>query len=137
MCCLWETSKSQSLDILQSLLPVEGRLADQWCKLIKVSVEFTLQDCTNVGCLTESHSVEVNFGLKWASNRPKPYYSYMTSKRSGILFILCIPNDDWTMKRLESVNEHLDFPTEFSFLKTRGSMNRKTLIAYVLSLINA
>ena len=64
------------------------------------------------------------------------YYSHMTSKRSGILLILCIPNDDWILKRLESVNEHLDFPIEFSFLKNRGSMFRKTLIAFVLSLIN-
>ena len=65
------------------------------------------------------------------------YYSHMTSKRSGILLILCIPNDDWILKRLESVNEHLDFPIEFSFLKNRGYMLRKTLIAFVLSLINA
>ena len=41
----------------------------------------------------------------------------MTSKRSGILLILCIPNDDWILKRLESVNEHLDFPIEFFILK--------------------
>ena len=65
------------------------------------------------------------------------YYSHMTSKRSGILLILCIPNDDWILKRLESVNKHLDFPIEFSFLKNRGYMLRKTLIAFVLSLINA
>jgi len=45
------------------------------------------------------------------------YYSYMTSKRSGILLILCIPNDDWILKRLESVNEHLDFSIEFLILK--------------------
>jgi hypothetical protein len=38
----------------------------------------------------------------------------MTSKRSGILLILCIPNDDWILKRLESVNEHLDFPIEWA-----------------------
>jgi len=44
----------------------------QWCKLIKGSVEFTLQDCIRVGCLTESHSVEVDFALEWAGNRPKP-----------------------------------------------------------------
>ena len=35
------------------------------------------------------------------------YYAHMTSKRSGILLILCIPNDDWILKRLESVNEHM------------------------------
>ena len=45
------------------------------------------------------------------------YYSHMTSKRSGILLILCIPNDDWILKRLESVNEHLDFSIEFFILK--------------------
>ena len=45
------------------------------------------------------------------------YYSHMTSKRSGILLILFIPNDDWILKRLESVNEHLDFPIEFFILK--------------------
>ena len=65
------------------------------------------------------------------------YYFYMTSKRSGILLILCIPNDDWILKRLESVKKHLGFPIEFSFLKNRGYMLRKTLIAFVLSLINA
>ena len=102
----------------------------QWCKLIKGSVEFTLQDCSSVGCLTESHSVGVDFALKWAGNRPKPYYSHMTSKRSGILLILCIPNDDWILKWLESVNEHLDFPIEFSFLKNRGYMLRKTLNSF-------
>ena len=37
-----------------------------------------------------------------------PYYSHMTSKRSGILLILLIPNDDWILKRLESVNEHME-----------------------------
>ena len=36
------------------------------------------------------------------------YYSHMTSKRSEILLILCIPNDDWFLKRLESVNEHME-----------------------------
>ena len=65
------------------------------------------------------------------------YYSHMTCKRSGILLILCIPNDDWILKQLESVNEHLDFHKEFSFLKNRDYMLRKTLIAIVLSLINA
>ena len=45
------------------------------------------------------------------------YYSHMTSKRSGILLILCIPNDDRILKRLESVNEHLDFSIEFFILK--------------------
>ena len=45
------------------------------------------------------------------------YYSHMTSKRSEILLILCIPNDDWILKRLESVNEHLDFSIEFFILK--------------------
>ena len=65
------------------------------------------------------------------------YYSHMTRKLSGILLIICIPNDDWIQKRLESVNEHLDFPIEFSFLKNIGYMLRKTLIAFVLSLINA
>ena len=45
------------------------------------------------------------------------YYSHMTSKRLGILLILCIPNDDWILKRLESVNEHLDFSIEFFILK--------------------
>ena len=45
------------------------------------------------------------------------YHSQMTSKRSGILLILCIQNDDWILKRLESVNEHLDFPIEFFILK--------------------
>jgi len=35
------------------------------------------------------------------------YHSHMTSKCSGILLILCIPNDDWILKRLESVNEHM------------------------------
>jgi len=44
----------------------------QWCKLIKESVEFTLQDFCSVGYLTESHSVEVDFALKWVGNRPKP-----------------------------------------------------------------
>jgi len=58
------------------------------------------------------------------------YYSHMTSKRPGILLILCIPNDDWILKRLESVNEHLDFPIEFSFLKNRGYMYRKTLNSF-------
>jgi len=89
----------------------------QWCKLIKGSVEFTLQDCSSAGYLTESHSVEVDFALKWAGNRQSLYYSHMTSKRSGILLILCIPNDDWILKRLKSVNEHLDFPIEFFILK--------------------
>jgi hypothetical protein len=36
------------------------------------------------------------------------YHSQMTSKRSGILLILCIQNDDWILKRLESVNEHME-----------------------------
>ena len=35
------------------------------------------------------------------------YHSQMTSKRSGILLILCIQNDDWILKRLKSVNEHM------------------------------
>ena len=36
------------------------------------------------------------------------YHFQMTSKRSGILLILCIQNDDWILKRLESVNEHME-----------------------------
>ena len=36
------------------------------------------------------------------------YHSQMTNKRSGILLILCIQNDDWILKRLESVNEHME-----------------------------
>ena len=65
------------------------------------------------------------------------YYFYMTSKRSGILLIHCIPNYNWILKRIESVNEYLDVPIELSSLKNRGYMLRKTLIAFVLSLINA
>ena len=98
--------------------PPESFYQHQWCFLNNGKVEFTLPDRTRVDCLTETHSVEVDFARKWAEAIGQSLlYSSMTGKRAGILLILRTPNDDRLLNRMESVIQHFDLPIDVFTLR--------------------
>ena len=98
--------------------PPESFYQHQWCNLNNGKVDYSLPDRTRVDCLTETHSVEVDFARKWAEAIGQSlHYSSMTGKRAGILLILRTPNDDRLLNRMESVIQHFDLPIDVFILR--------------------
>jgi hypothetical protein len=81
-------------------------------------LEFTLQVRTRVDCITNTHTIEVEFAHKWAEAIGQSlHYSLMTGKRAGILLILRTPNDDKLLKRMEYVIQSFDLPVDVFTLR--------------------
>ena len=96
----------------------ESHYQRKWCATHQGTPEYRLPDRTRVDCLTDSHSVEVDFAYKWAEAIGQSlHYSRMTGKRAGILLILRNPSDDRLLKRLESLILHFSLPIDVFTLR--------------------
>ena len=71
------------------------------CPKINGIIEYSLDDGSRVDCETETHSIEFDFGKKWAEAIGQAlYYSSKTGKKAGI-FLIILKKNDW--KNLEKI----------------------------------
>ena len=71
------------------------------CPKINGIIEYSLDDGSRVDCETETHSIEFDFGKKWAEAIGQAlYYSSKTGKKAGI-FLIISQKKDW--KNLEKI----------------------------------
>jgi len=69
------------------------------CPRINGLIEYSLDDGSRVDCETETHSIEFDFGKKWAEAIGQAlYYSSKTGKKAGI-FLIIAENNDWNNLR--------------------------------------
>ena len=65
------------------------------CPRMSGIIEYSLDDGSRVDCETETHSIEFDFGKKWAEAIGQAlYYSSKTGKQAGI-FLIIAENNDW------------------------------------------
>jgi len=85
----------------------------EWCDAQQGVTEYVLPDKTRCDCLTDDHSVEFDFGKKWAESIGQSlYYSLQTGKRAGIVLILETPAERRFWIRLNSTIEHFKLPID-------------------------
>ncbi len=73
------------------------------CPRIKGKIEYSLDDGSRVDCETNTHSIEFDFGKKWAEAIGQAlYYSSQTGKKAGI-FLIITETNDW--KHLEKIKK--------------------------------
>ena len=73
----------------------EADYVDYVCPRINGITEYSLDDGSRVDCETETHSIEFDFGKKWAEAIGQAlYYSSKTGKKAGI-FLIIAENNDW------------------------------------------
>ncbi len=79
----------------------------KWCKEHGGKAEVRLPDGTRCDCIIETHSIEFDFGKKWAESIGQSlYYSLQTGKKAGVVLIVEDPGDYKYWLRLNSTIEH-------------------------------
>jgi hypothetical protein len=62
---------------------------ERWCREQGGQIEVVLSDRTCCDCVTDTHAIEFDFGIKWAEAiGQSAYYSLQAEKRAGIVLIL-------------------------------------------------
>jgi hypothetical protein len=74
------------------------------CPKINGIIEYSLDDGSRVDCETETHSIEFDFGKKWAEAIGQAlYYSSKTGKKAGIFLIISQKNDWKNLEKIKRV----------------------------------
>jgi hypothetical protein len=74
------------------------------CPRINGIIEYPLDDGSRVDCETETHSIEFDFGKKWAESIGQAlYYSSKTGKKAGIYLIITKKNDWKNLEKIKRV----------------------------------
>ena len=95
------TSPSKKTD---SVKHREADYVNYACPRMNGEVEFTLDDGSRVDCETDTHSIEFDFGKKWAEAIGQAlYYSSKTGKQSGIVLIITKDNDLNNLEKIKVV----------------------------------
>ena len=82
----------------------EADYVDYACPKMKGVIEFSLDDGSRVDCETETHSIEFDFGKKWAEAIGQAlYYSSKTGKQAGIFLIIAENNDRNNLRKIKRV----------------------------------
>jgi hypothetical protein len=78
--------------------------------------------------LTSTHSIEFDFGKKWADAIGQSlYYSLQTGKKAGIVLILENPKDRKFWIRLNSTIQHFQLPIKTWSVGNRDYQNFEPL----------
>lgn len=86
---------------------------ETWCKANGGQVEVVIPDKTRCDCLTEKHTIEFDFGPKWAESIGQAlYYSIQTGRRAGVVLILEEAGDYKYCIRLNTVIVHFRLPID-------------------------
>jgi hypothetical protein len=84
-----------------------------WCNEHGGQVEVVLPDRTRCDCLTDTHTIEFDFGSKWAESIGQAlYYSIQTGKRAGVVLILEKQKDYKYWIRLNTIIDHYGLPID-------------------------
>lgn len=91
---------------------------NQWCQEHDGKIEVVLSDRTRCDCLTPTHSVEVDFGGKWAEAVGQSlHYARLTGKRAGIVLILESRKDRKYWARLKKLIQYYKLPIDMWTIK--------------------
>lgn len=75
--------------------------------------EVVLSDRTRVDCLTETHSIEYDWGPKWAEAIGQSLgYAFETNRRAGIVLILKDKGQYKHWIKLNSIVDHYELPID-------------------------
>lgn len=78
-------------------------------------IEYRLPDATRVDCLTETHAIEYDFGVKWAEAVGQSlHYAANTGRRAGIVLINPKPRH---RRRLMMLIRHYNLPIDVRVIK--------------------
>ncbi len=81
----------------------------KWCQDHNGRIEIKMPDNTRCDCLTDSHTIEFDFGNKWAEAIGQSlHYSFQTGKKPGIVLILEATKDQKYWIRLNSIIQYFD-----------------------------
>ena len=76
-------------------------------------MEYVLPDRTRCDCMTDTHAIEFDFGVKWTEAIGQAlHYAIHTGKRAGIVLILESKKDRKYLIRLNSVIQHYKLPID-------------------------
>ena len=82
----------------------EADYVDYACPKMNGVIEFSLDDGSRVDCETDTHSIEFDFGKKWAEAIGQAlYYSSKTGKQPGIVLIISEKNDSNKLEKIKIV----------------------------------
>ena len=82
----------------------EADYVDYACPKMNGVIEFSLDDGSRVDCETDTHSIEFDFGKKWAEAIGQAlYYSSKTGKQAGIFLIIAENNDRNNLRKIKRV----------------------------------
>jgi hypothetical protein len=80
------------------------------CPRMNGEIEFILDDGSRVDCETDTHSIEFDFGKKWAEAIGQTlYYSSKTGKQPGIVLIIAKENDWNNLEKIKNVAKKYGF----------------------------
>jgi len=97
--------------------PSERSYQEKYCKGI---IDFTLEDRTEVDCLTDTHAIEYDFSYKWAESIGQALgYSMMTGRRAGIVLIVKGELGLKHWNKLNAVIEHNNLPIDTFKVNTK------------------
>jgi hypothetical protein len=86
---------------------------EKWCQENNGQVEVVLPDGTRCDCVTNTHSIEFDFGNNWAEAvGQSSYYSIQTKKRAGIVLILENKKDRKYWMRLNTIIQYFNLPID-------------------------
>ena len=82
----------------------EADYVDYACPKLNGIIEFSLDDGSRVDCETDTHSIEFDFGKKWAEAIGQAlYYSSKTGKQPGIFLIIAKKRDWNNLEKIKRV----------------------------------
>jgi hypothetical protein len=86
---------------------------EQWCREQGGQIEVVLPDKTRCDCVTDTHSVEFDFGNNWAESIGQGlHYSAISKKKAGIVLILEKIKDRKYWFRLNTTIQHYGLPID-------------------------
>lgn len=87
-------------------------------------MEYVLPDKTRCDCMTGTHAVEFDFGVKWAEAVGQAlHYAAHTGKRAGIVLILEGKEDCKYLIRLNFIIQRYELPIDVWAVEINPSCN--------------
>lgn len=87
-----------------SIKYLEADYVNYACPKLNGEIEFILDDGSRIDCETATHSIEFDFGKKWAEAIGQAlYYSSKTGKQPGIVLIISEKNDSNKLEKIKMV----------------------------------
>jgi hypothetical protein len=113
-----ESLSTPTTNNLNSIKYSEADYVNYACPKMNGKIEFTLEDGSRVDCETDTHSIEFDFGKKWAEAIGQAlYYSSKTGKQPGIVLIISKENDKKNLEKIKTVAKKYEFDIKLWSIK--------------------